>query len=81
MDRMFDRNSFNDLQTASEVKSAVSYLAHNEIKYRQELASEGLTYDAAQKEVAETWKNLLKLCNEFKYSDYIVESKKRLYED
>lgn len=78
-ERMFDVDSFNDLQDASEVKSAVHYLAHNEARYRKELASEGLSYEDIQNTVRQTWANLLKLCEKHKYSDYIVESKKRIY--
>jgi hypothetical protein len=78
-ERMFDPTSFNDLQDVSEVKSAVVYLAYNESKFRQELASEGMDYDDIQKEVARIWTNLLKLCSKYKYSDYIVQSKKQIY--
>lgn len=78
--RMFDSDSFEGLQDASEVKASVTYFAHNEIKFREELASEGLSYEAVKKEVATIWKSLLELCNKYKYSDYIVEAKKKLYD-
>lgn len=77
--RMFDKDSFNDLKDASEVKSAVSYFSHNEVKFRQELASEGLSYEAIQQEVAAIWKAILAQCEEYKYSDYITALKKNIY--
>lgn len=76
---MFSTDSFDGLKDASEVKSAVSYFAHNETKFRQQLASEGLNYEAIGKQIATIWKSLLDKCSEFKYSDYIVEAKKSLY--
>jgi hypothetical protein len=79
MDRMFDKDSFDDLQSAGEVKQAVEYLAHNETKFREELASEDLPYEEVQKEVGQIWINLLKLCSKFKYSDYLVVAKNKLY--
>jgi len=78
-DRMFDKASFRGLNSASEAKSAVHYLAHNEIKFRQELATEGLSYEETQKEVAAIWKSVLAACDKYKYSDYITISKKQIY--
>jgi hypothetical protein len=79
MDRMFDADSFDNLQSAGEVKQAVDYLAHNEIKFREELASEEISYEDIQKEVRQVWSNLIKLCDKFKYTDHIVAHKKKLY--
>lgn len=78
-ERMFDIDSFSDLKDASEVKAAVHYLAHNEAKFREELASEGLSYEDIQNTVGQTWIELLKLCGRYGYSDYIVEAKKSIY--
>lgn len=77
--RMFSPDSFDGLKDVSEVKSAVTYFSHNEIKFRDELASEGLTHEEIESTVGQLWTKLLKLCKEYKYSDYIVEHKKRLY--
>lgn len=79
MERMFDTHSFSGLKSAAEVKAAVQYLAKNEIKFRQELTSEGLNYDSIQQELKNIWQNLLTKCTKFKYSDYIVSSKKAIY--
>jgi hypothetical protein len=76
---MFDIDSFNDLKSVTEVKAAVIYLAHNEVKYRQQLADSGLDYEDIQDTVRQTWLNLLKLCKRYNYSDYIVQSKEALY--
>jgi hypothetical protein len=78
-DRMFSPDSFDELKDVSEVKSAVSYFSHNEIKFRSQLASEGLTHEEIENIVGQLWVKLLKLCKEYKYSDYIVETKKQIY--
>lgn len=80
-DRMFDADSFSthSLSNVSEVKAAVQYLAKNEVKFRQELASEGVDYDTIQDEVKSVWSSLLKSCAKYKYSDYIVSAKKVIY--
>jgi len=78
-EQMFNANSFEELKDTSEVKAAVQYLAKNEVKFRQELSSAGMDYDMIQTEVGVLWVNLLKRCAKFKYSDYIVVSKKAIY--
>ena len=78
-ERMFDADSFASLQNESEVKQAVDYLAHNEIGFKSELTSEGLSYEKVQIEVRQIWLSLLKLCDKFKYSNYVTVAKKVFY--
>jgi len=80
-DLMFDPDSFSShsLKNSSEVKSAVQYLAKNEVGFRNKLASEGVDYDEVQQKVKEVWLALLKVCAKYKYSDYIVSSKRAIY--
>ena len=77
--RMFGTHSFSGLTNASEVKGCVNYLSKNEFKFSQELTNEGLGYDAIQHEIRQVWLSLLKVCNKFKYSDFITSSKKAIY--
>lgn len=77
---MFDENSFTDeITTGAEAKAAVAYLAHNEIKFRKELASEGVSYAEMQNKVGQVWRNLLKSCKRVKYSDFTVQTKMAQY--
>lgn len=78
-EQMFNADSFEELKDSSEVKAAVQYLAKNEVKFRQELSSAGMDYDTIQTEVEVLWVSLLKMCAKFKYSDYLVVSKKAIY--
>lgn len=79
MPRMFDVGSFDSLENASEAKASVQYLAKNELKFEKELSTGGMGYDAIQTEVKMVWLGLLKVCARYKYSDYIVSSKKAMY--
>lgn len=80
MDRMFDRESFLDeIKNKADARSCVRYLAHNELNFRKELASEGLSYDEIEDEVKAVWKNLLDSCKRVGYSDYITEAKRKQY--
>jgi len=76
---MFTPASFEGLKDASEVKAAVQYLAKNEFNFTQQLAIEGLDYDTIQAEIKRVWVALLETCSKFKFSDYIVKSKKIIY--
>ena len=78
-EQMFNSDSFEGLKDSSEVKAAVQYLAKNEVKFRQELSSAGMDYDTIQTEVEVLWVNLLKVCDKYKYSNYVVSSKKVIY--
>jgi hypothetical protein len=78
-DRMFDLDSFDELKDVSEVKSAVQYFSHNEIKFRKELEEEGLEHSEVQSIIRHLWNKLLNLCKKYKYSDYIVKHKEGLY--
>lgn len=79
VNRLFATDSYEDIKNASESKSAVKYLSRNEVKFKDELANEGLSYDEIQDEVKNVWLELLKVCDKFKYSDYTVEVKKSYY--
>lgn len=78
-DRMFDRTSFDDLKDASETKAAVTYFSHNEVKFRQQLESKGLSYDEIQEEVKSVWKAILAKCTKYGYSDHVTALKRRIY--
>lgn len=77
MNRMFDEHSFTDEITSNDdAKACVSYLAHNETRFRNELAEKGLDYDQIHAEVKKVWTNLLTACKKYGYNDYITDAKK-----
>ena len=76
---MFGTDSFDTIENSTEAKAAVQYLARNELKFSQQLASEGLGYDEIKAEIKQVWLSLLKVCSKFKYSDFIIASKKTTY--
>ena len=78
-ERMFNADSFEELKDSSEVKAAVQYLAKNEVKFRQGLSSAGMDYDTIQTEIEVLWVSLLKMCDKYQYSNYVVSSKKTIY--
>lgn len=80
MERMFDEHSFTDeIKSKKDAESCVMYLSHNESKFRKELASEGLSYEEIEAEVAKVWKNLLNACKKFGFSNYITEAKRKQF--
>lgn len=80
MERMFDKDSFQDeIVSPAEAQACVSYLARNETKFRKELSTEGLSYEAIEEEVRQVWLNLLKSCNRVGYRDATVEVKSAQY--
>lgn len=80
MERMFDDHSFQDeVQSNADAKSCVMHLAHNESKFRRELASEGLTYEQVEEEVKKVWKNLLKACSKYGYVDFMTQFKREQF--
>lgn len=73
---MFDKDSFGEeITSAAEAQSCVTYLAHNERNLRKELMAEGLSHEQEDEEVKTIWTNLLKSCKRVGFSDHITEAK------
>lgn len=79
MDRLFDKNSFDNLSSTAEVESAVKYLGNNEITFRSQLVREGLDCQQVAETVRDVWTGLLKQCARYNYSNYLTETKRKLY--
>lgn len=77
---MFDEHSFQEeITNPEEAEACTDYLAKNESKFRKELASEGLSYEEIEKEVATVWGNLIKSSVRVGFSNWTTEHKKKQF--
>lgn len=69
-ERMFDENSFTtEITSKEEAEQAFEYYSKNIQNFLEELTSEGLTFEDAQKEVRQCWENLLKSSQRVGYAN------------
>lgn len=74
MDLMFDGDSFQEeITNKKEASAAYQYFVNNLSGFRNQLSSEGVPYEEAEKTVRQCWINLLKSSERVGYTNSHLE--------